>query len=393
MKFALMKYDYTTNLGNEIQSIAAKRFLPKIDYYIDHEKLNLFQNREKVKMIMNGWYLDCLESWPPSKDIDPLLISMHFTLSANNTKKVISTPESKDFFSSYGPVGCRDYSTLNLMKELDIDSYYSGDLTLTLEGRNIKNDYKYIVVNLYNPHEIIEFVKTKTEIDIFEIQQESIWSYKQKYLDRRPMKYSLTSFYDANEKFFIAENLLRIYENAHCIITDRVHCALPCLALKTPVLFIDSAKFAPERTKGLHKLLNQTSFEKYFEDYNIFDVENPPKNPKQYLKIRKKLIKTAHHFTDHCNENYYSAKPDDYMINYQRQLHSKTSLETRDYMSRVMRLITSYESRISYLHNEKNNIILKQRDLLNKYENINSTQRKEIQKLKKIINRLEEHDK
>ena len=54
-----MKYSYTTNLGNEIQSIAARRFLPKIDYYIEHEKLNLFQNQEKVKMILNGWYLDC----------------------------------------------------------------------------------------------------------------------------------------------------------------------------------------------------------------------------------------------------------------------------------------------------------------------------------------------
>lgn len=42
MKFGLMSYDYTTNLGNEIQSIAARRFLPKIDYFIEHEKLNLF---------------------------------------------------------------------------------------------------------------------------------------------------------------------------------------------------------------------------------------------------------------------------------------------------------------------------------------------------------------
>ena len=32
-----MSYDYTINLGNEIQTIAARRFLPKIEYYIDHE--------------------------------------------------------------------------------------------------------------------------------------------------------------------------------------------------------------------------------------------------------------------------------------------------------------------------------------------------------------------
>ncbi len=144
MKFGLMKYSYTTNLGNEIQSIAARQFLPKIDFFIEHEKLNLFENDEKVKMIMNGWYLDFPQSWPPSDDIDPFLISMHFNSSYNNTKHVISTPESRDYFSSYGPVGCRDISTLNLLNQMDIDAYYSGDLTLTLTGKTQENSYKYI---------------------------------------------------------------------------------------------------------------------------------------------------------------------------------------------------------------------------------------------------------
>ena len=86
MQYGLMCYGYTINLGNEIQSIAARRCLPKIDFYVDHEKLHLFKNSQKIKMIMNGWYLDCIESWPPSDDIDPLLISMHFNTSVNETK-------------------------------------------------------------------------------------------------------------------------------------------------------------------------------------------------------------------------------------------------------------------------------------------------------------------
>ena len=385
MKFALMKYDYTTNLGNEIQSIAARRFLPKIDYYIDHEKLNLFQNEEHVKMIMNGWYLDCLKSWPPSKDINPLLISMHFTLSANDTRNIISSQESRDFFSSFGPVGCRDISTLNLMNELNIEAYYSGDLTLTLKGKNIKNENKYIVVNLHNPKKTIKFLKTKTDIPIYNIQQESIWSYEKKYLEKTPIKYSLTSFYNANEKFFVAENLLKIYENAYCIITDRVHCALPCLALKTPVLFINSAKFAPERFEGFDKILLQSSFEEYMENYNIFDVENPPKNPNNYLKIREKLIRTTKKFTGYCREDYHSNFTDEETINYQRELHSKTSFKTREYMSQVINLAHNFETKISNIHDEKNNIIFKQRDLINKYEQINSKQRNEIERLKKLL--------
>ena len=66
MKYGLMCYGYTTNLGNEIQSIAARRFLPEVDYYIDHEMIESFDEDANVKMIMNGWYLDCPKAWPPS---------------------------------------------------------------------------------------------------------------------------------------------------------------------------------------------------------------------------------------------------------------------------------------------------------------------------------------
>lgn len=346
MKFGLMKYSYTTNLGNEIQSIAARQFLPQIDSYIEHEKLNLFESPEKVKMIMNGWYMDCVESWPPSEDIEPLLISMHFNTSFNNTKEVIANPESRDFFSSYGPVGCRDISTLNLLNELDIDAYYSGDLTLTLNGRNQNPTQKYIVVCSHKSDEIIDFLKTKTTLPIYDIQHESIESFEQKYLDRRPISYTLTSFYDFKDKFFIAESFLRLYENAHCVITDRVHTALPCLGLKTPVLFFNTAGFAPERLMGLDKLVLQSNFEEYKQNYNIFDVENPPQNPNDYLKIREKLINKTKKFTGHLNEFYDSNYSQEYIFNKQTELLAKTALETRNYMARIVRLSNDYESKL-----------------------------------------------
>ena len=378
MKFGLMKFDYTTNLGNEIQSIAARRFLPKIDYFIDHEKLNMFKNDEKVRMIMNGWYLDCLESWPPSPDIDPLLISMHFNTSVNDTKKIISTKESRDFFSSYGPVGCRDISTLNLLNELDIEAYYSGDLTLTLNGKCEKNDYKYVVVNSFISKEIIEFLKTKMNInmDIYEIQQESTWSFDQKYLDKMPYYYSLNSFYNYEEKFFMAENILKIYENAHCVITDRVHCALPCLALKTPVLFFNSANYARERLEGLNKLFFTSTFQEYCENYDIFDIENPPKNPKNYLKIRYKLLNKTKKFTGHLNDCYDTILNKELNSYKQTALLSKTTYETRNYMQNIFKLSNKYEQKLSEINKEKNMIITKQKQ--------------EIIKLKEIISQLQE---
>ena len=67
--------DYTPamgkqNLGDFIQSLAAKQFLPHVDEYINREELSEY-NGKPVKMIMNGWYMMRPENWPPSEVIDP----------------------------------------------------------------------------------------------------------------------------------------------------------------------------------------------------------------------------------------------------------------------------------------------------------------------------------
>ena len=76
--FGLIKYT-SFNIGDEIQSLAASRFLPNIDYYINRERTDKFKSdqEEKVKVIMNAWWMWQSKHFPPSEDIDPLLISMH----------------------------------------------------------------------------------------------------------------------------------------------------------------------------------------------------------------------------------------------------------------------------------------------------------------------------
>ena len=368
MQYGLMTYKKTINLGNEIQSIAARRFLPKIDHYIDHEELHLFNNPEKVKMIMNGWYLDTLEAWPPSSDIDPLLISMHFNTSVNETKDVILSEKSRDFFSSYGPVGCRDPSTLELLQENDIDAYYSGCLTLTLDNNNpqYKPDNPYIAVNVFKPWQVIKYLKTKTDMPIYDVYQLTFNSLNEDYIKDKPDHYKLTSFYTEEEKMFQAENFLTIYENASCVITDRLHCALPCLALNTPVLFIDTAQYGLERLGGLTDLVRKATFEDYKNDYSIFDVEKPPKNPDDYIKLRKDLIKRTKEFTGHINDSY--------LMNDSNRLYNnvnllcKTSRKTKKYMRDVDGIINDYQNEIE----KQKQTIAKQEKIIKEMQNSNS---------------------
>ena len=56
MEYGLLVFKETDNIGDDIQSYAAERFLPKIDYYIDREHLNTFRSdsRNKVAVIMNA---------------------------------------------------------------------------------------------------------------------------------------------------------------------------------------------------------------------------------------------------------------------------------------------------------------------------------------------------
>ena len=77
------------NIGDYIQSLAGKVFFDKIDVYINRERLSQFKSeREKVKMIMNGWFMHSPENWPPSDDIFPLLVAIH--ISPKSAPKMLS---------------------------------------------------------------------------------------------------------------------------------------------------------------------------------------------------------------------------------------------------------------------------------------------------------------
>ena len=52
--YGLLSYE-TENIGDEIQSLAAKRFIPKIDLFIDRDKLNKIKSGKNIKIILNGF--------------------------------------------------------------------------------------------------------------------------------------------------------------------------------------------------------------------------------------------------------------------------------------------------------------------------------------------------
>ena len=68
--------------------------------------------------------------------------------------------------------------------------------------------------------------------------------------------------YTHDDKFQMAEDLLQQDAKAKLVITSRIHCALPCLALGTPVIFIN----------GFETYVDSCRFDGIIDLFNRIDI-------------------------------------------------------------------------------------------------------------------------
>lgn len=283
-KYGLLTYK-TTNIGDDVQSIAASRFLPQIDYYFDRDDIEstYIKKNHIVKIIMNGWYMERPFKWPPTnRQIVPLLTSMFVTGAYDGEAKVaFQAKESIKFLTKHSPVGARSRSTESFLKQIGVDSHFSGCMTLTLKADKPKK--KNIILAIDVSNDILNVIK-------FRNRGKKIIT-----LSTHVAK----EFMSISDRMLIARYFLDLYASAGCVITTRLHSALPCLALETPVLLLDDkSKLEPDRFDGLLELVHHSSSEDFINNSaSIFNVNNPPKNPDRYKKISNTLAKTCKKFT------------------------------------------------------------------------------------------------
>ncbi len=118
MKYGLFSYS-TSNIGDEVQSIAARQFLPpEITTYFDRDSIDDTHISEKTMLIMNGWFTKKPQNWPPKNTlIDPLLISFHIANEWGCSADNLLEEKSLEFYQKHKPIGCRDVSTMSLLRE------------------------------------------------------------------------------------------------------------------------------------------------------------------------------------------------------------------------------------------------------------------------------------
>ena len=271
IKPAILAYPDSNNLGDYIQSIAAKQWIHS-DHILglDRDRLNTY-NGPSVKLVMNGWFMEEPLNWPPSNKIIPLFLSFHLNPSA---QKEMLTPQGIKYLKAHQPIGCRDKHTQKTLEEKGVKTYFSACLTLGLK-RNLyiapQTIRKGILV--ISPMERLlpepkTFSLTQTN-NFFNVLIQAL-KFPFKYFQYKIAMGKLNDFLsDSNEKIswhsqlidrkkesestriIAAENQLKLIASAQLVITSRIHSALPAVAFDTPVLFLSDGLNHPNQKSRL----------------------------------------------------------------------------------------------------------------------------------------------
>lgn len=336
------------NIGDYIQSLAQKQFLNKIDCYVEREKLDEFVYEEKVNVIMNGWFMHHPTKFPPSEWINPLFVSFHVV--PRNANRML-TPKVVEYLKQYQPIGTRDTGTCDLLKKHGVDCYFSGCLTLTL-GLHYHSEEKSGKVYFVDPY--YEFGNGEGHHFLSQLlsafcnymwHRKKINKLSKKFVcefssrlsrysakwEKRLMTASFYRYYstlfsddalfqaeyithkvkqslfkDDDEKLQYAEDLLKKYAKANYVVTSRIHCALPCVGIETPVLFVTSSKLEGDSLRSAGRfggvidffhvlrwtsrgLVNCSSLPQSLT--NKFSTDTLFANKIIYLKYKEELIK------------------------------------------------------------------------------------------------------
>lgn len=239
MRYAGFTYRHPgTNLGDVLQSIAAERFLPRIKKRFRRDRLHQVREEDNYLLIMNGNFHQYAETWPPSESIVPVFFG--FRVAGMLRDEIEKTGKFIDYFKRHEPIGCRDKPAMEFFLERGVSAYYSKCLTLTFPKRESEPKKGKVIF---------------TDVD-FDCRKEPF----PRHLTKGAIRLSHNGRTHLSDviKFGLARYLLTKYKGeARLVITQKLHCALPCLAMGIPLIFFaprDMSKNEAERLSLLEDL-------------------------------------------------------------------------------------------------------------------------------------------
>lgn len=271
IRYAVTWRPDTDNLGDDLRALAASRLLPRVDFSLDADKLDLpipgLSPEDRVVTLLSGPILQRGTHWPPHASVSPVPVGVHAS-SEDAWGVPFSALDGAGLaaLTACGPIGCRDDRTLALMRPLGISCELTACLTLTLARPDDAEDGDYICC-----------------VDVPDAVHAALAEFAPGVgVSLRIMTHRLDGeTVDFVKRMKRAGDVLRVYAGAKFVVTRRLHCAMACLAIGTPVLLLynasyeDVTRFAP--MDGMMDVKPVEDFVREVRE-NGFPVrwENPP---------------------------------------------------------------------------------------------------------------------
>lgn len=276
-RVGVVAYKRSSNIGDDVQTVAILQNLPSNWDVVPIDREELVHGAgEPIKCIVNGWFMDDPTQWPPHESLDCLFVGFHVA----NTE--LYDEKFAHYYQSLSSLGCRDEATVEEMQKLGVNAYWSGCPTLCLKPPQKPNPKNQIeVVDAHTVSCDWHVGDSRKLLDALNLAQyESkvkISSHRLPFwLGRRPFL-----------KLHIALRKLQSYAESRIIITNRLHTALPTLAMGTPVAFLHENPSQPriESFTKRFQYLNPESLETLFSECD----NSPSKMPLELASLRDDL--------------------------------------------------------------------------------------------------------
>ena len=164
-----------------------------------------------------GWFMHALFKmrfgFPLHQGLRPIFVSFHCN------KRELLTPEAVAYLKRYGPVGCRDWTTVYLLLSVGVPAFFSGCITTT--------------VNTVFP-DLVAGPAQDAPVAYVDIPEEEVPPGAATYAHSSGVV--RTRSFTAN--CYEALELLETYRRRHRgVVTSRLHCYLPLRSMGVPVDF------------------------------------------------------------------------------------------------------------------------------------------------------------
>jgi Flp pilus assembly protein TadD len=276
----------TTNLGDDVQSLAALNLTGRVKAFIDRDRTD--ETGPTGKIVLNGWWghdrsfpiamRNLSVAWPPRPDLEPLIVSFH--LDPLRAAQYLSQ-RGIAYLKEHEPIGCRDRWTEKLLHRCGVQAFFSGCLTLTLPSYAGPRASRVLLVDL--PQRVVPQISQAIARHC---------RFRQVVMTHELARFSLNPVRRLNA----ANVMLQYYARSAFVVTTRLHVALPSLAMGTPVLFLPLDARDP-RFEGLSGLVNLVSLSDALENGALFDPARWPVRT-EHLALRNGLVDAVRAFVD-----------------------------------------------------------------------------------------------